>query len=86
MCITRVKLNASINNFKHVNLPPLLQGTWFNISRLPQRLLKSFKDAAISLRHLGKSIADGNLYLGPLRIILRTLASGMTFRLAQNER
>ena len=46
-----------------------------------QRLLKSFKEAAISQRQLGKSILEGNLYLGPLEIILRTLASGMTFRL-----
>ena len=53
-------------------------------SRLHQRLLKSFKEAAISLRHLGKSILEGNLYLGPLEIILRTLASGMTFRLPVN--
>ena len=50
-------------------------------SRLHQRLLKSFKEAAISLRHLGKSILEGNLYLGPLEIILRTLAPGMTYRL-----
>ena len=50
-------------------------------SRLHQRLLKSFKEAAISLRHLGRSILEGNLYLGPLEMILRTLASGMTFRL-----
>ena len=50
-------------------------------SRLHQRLLKSFKEAAISLRHFGKSILEGNLYLGPLEIISRTLASGMTFRL-----
>ena len=34
----------------------------------------------MSLRHLEKSILEGNLYLGPLEIILRTLASGMTFR------
>ena len=45
-------------------------------SRLHQRLLKSFKEAAISLRHLEKSILEGNLYLGPLEMILRTLASG----------
>ena len=32
-------------------------------SRLHQRLLKSFKEAAISLRHLEKSILEGNLYL-----------------------
>ena len=44
-------------------------------------ITKSFKEAAISLRHLEKSILEGNLYLGPLEIILRTLASGMTFRL-----
>ena len=37
-------------------------------SRLHQRLLKSFKEAAVSLRHLGKSILDGNLYLEPLEI------------------
>ena len=50
-------------------------------SCLHQRLLKTFKEAAISLRHLGKSKREGNLYLGTLEIILRTLASGMTFRL-----
>ena len=44
--------------------------------RLHQRLLKSFNEAAISLRHLGKSILEGN----PLEIIFRTLESGMTFR------
>ena len=48
---------------------------------LHQRLLKSFKEAVISLRHLEKSILEGNLYLGPLEMILRTLASGMTLRL-----
>ena len=50
-------------------------------SCMHQRLLKSFKEAAISLRHLEKSILEANLYLGPLEMILRTLASGMTFRL-----
>ena len=49
-------------------------------SRLHQRLIKSFKEVAVSLRHLGISILEGNLYLGHLEIILRTLASGMTFR------
>ena len=58
-------------NGKMLNLMPCLE--------LHQRLLKSFKEAAISLRHLEKSILEGNLYLGPLEIILRTLASGMTF-------
>ena len=70
MCITRIKWNTSINNFKNVNLP-ILQGIRFNI----------FPFATISLRHLEKSILVGNLYLGPLEMILRTLASGMTFRL-----
>ena len=50
-------------------------------SSLHQRLLKSFKEATISLRHLGKSILEGSLYVGLLEIILRTLASGMIFRL-----
>ena len=48
-------------------------------SCLHQRLLKSLNDAAISQRHLGKSILEGNLFLGRLEIILRTIASGMTF-------
>ena len=47
-------------------------------SRLHQQLLKSFKEAAASLRHLEKSILEGNL---PLEIILRTLSLGMTLRL-----
>ena len=38
-------------------------------SRLHQRLLKSFKEAAISLRHLEKSILEGNLYTGSLGIV-----------------
>ena len=50
-------------------------------SHLHQRLQKSFKEAAITLQHFGKSILEGNLYLGPLEIILQTLASGMTYRL-----
>ena len=50
-------------------------------SRLHEGLLKSFKESAISLRHLEKSILEGNLYLGPLEMILGTLASGMTLRL-----
>ena len=50
-------------------------------SRLHQRLLKSFEEIAIYLRHLEKSVLEGNLCLGPLEIILRTQASGMTFRL-----
>ena len=39
-------------------------------SRLHLPLLKSFKEAAISLRHLEKSILEGNLYLGPLEMIM----------------
>ena len=57
------------------------KGSGSTFSRLHQRLLKSFKEAAISLRHLEKSILEGNLYFGPLEMILRILASGMTFRL-----
>ena len=44
-------------------------------SRFHQRLLKSCKEAATSLRYLGKSILEGNLYLGHLELILRTIAS-----------
>ena len=65
----------SVNNFKNVDLS-FLQGIKFNIFSLHQRLLKSFTEAAISLRYLGKSIFKGNLYLGPIQITLRTLASG----------
>ena len=36
------------------------------IVRLHQRLLKSFNEAAISLRHKGKSILEEDLYLRPL--------------------
>ena len=50
-------------------------------SCLHQRLLNPLKEAAISLRHLGKLILEGNLYLGPLEIIMRTLAFGMTLKL-----
>ena len=47
-------------------------------SHLHQRLLKSFNEAVVSLRHFGKSILKGNLlYLGPIEIILRALASGI---------
>ena len=80
MCITKVKRNTSINNFKNVNLP-FLQDIRFNIFPFAPTIIKSLKEAAISLRHLGKSILEGNIYLGPLEKILRTLTSGMTFRL-----
>ena len=66
----------SINNFKNVNLP-FLQGIRVNIFSFTPTIT----EAAISLRHLGKSILEGNLYLGPLEIILRALVSDMTFRL-----
>ena len=74
MCITRVSIILKMlifHSFKELGL---------TFSRLHQRLLKSFKEAAILLRHLGKPILEGNLYLGPLEIISRTLASVMTFR------
>ena len=53
MSIRRVKGNMSINNFKNVNLS-FLQGIRVNI-------FKFFNEAAISLRHLGKSILEDNL-------------------------
>ena len=40
-------------------------------SRLHQRLLKSFNETALALRYLGKSVFEGNLYLGPLEIKLQ---------------
>ena len=52
-----------------------LKASGSTFSRLHQRLLKSFKEAVISQGHLEKSIIEGNLYLGPLEMILRTLAS-----------
>ena len=54
-------MKTSINNLKNGNLP-----SCSIFSHLHQRLLKSFNEAAISLRHLGKSILEGNLYLGTL--------------------
>ena len=60
---------------------PFLQGIRFNIFPFAPTIKKSFKEAAISLRHLGKSILEGNQYLGPSEIILRTQVSEMTFRL-----
>ena len=42
-----------------------IEASGSRFSRLFQRLLKPFKEAAISLRHLWKSILEGNLYLGP---------------------
>ena len=50
-------------------------------SHLHKRLLKSLKEATISLRHVEKSIFEGNLYFGLSEIILLILASGMTVRL-----
>ena len=44
-------------------------------SRLHQRLLKSFNEAVISLRNLGKSILEVNHYLGILENFLQTPAS-----------
>ena len=64
MYYKRVPLILKIFIFHSFNV----SGSTF--SRLHQRLLKSFKEAALSLRHLGKSILEGNQYLGPLEIIL----------------
>ena len=54
-------------------------------SWLCQRLLKSFNEAAISLPHLGKSILEGNLYLGPLEIILPKVSNGAKIRNRYNQ-
>ena len=66
--------------FKNVNFP-FLQDIRFYIFSFTRTIAEVIKEAAISLRHLGKSILEGNLYLGPLEILLRTLEAGMTFRL-----
>ena len=60
---------------------PSFKASGLTFSRLHQRLWKSFNEAAIFLRHLGQSIAEGNLYLGPIEIIIQTLESEMSFRL-----
>ena len=57
---------TSINNFKSVDFP-FLQDIRFNIFSFTPTI--TFKEAAISLQHLGKSISEGNLCLGPLEII-----------------
>ena len=80
MCITRVKWNT-VSIILKMLIFHSFKASGSTFSRLHQRLLKSFKERAISLRHLGKSILEWNLYLGPLEITLRTLASGITFRL-----
>ena len=78
-CMTTMLID---NHPLTLNLPFLqVKASGSTFSRLHQRLRKSFKEAAISVRHLGTSILEGNLYLGSLEIILRILESGMTFRL-----
>ena len=44
-------------------------------------LFQFFGAVFASKGYILKNILEGNLYLGPLEIILQTLASGMTFRL-----
>ena len=56
-----INIIQSSNNY---NIASSFQGSTF--SHLHQRLLKSFKEAAISLPHVGTSILEGNLYFGPL--------------------
>ena len=73
------KMNTSIIILKML-IFHIFKASGSTFSRLHQRLPKSFKEAAISL-HLEKSILEVNLYLGPLEMIVRTLASGMTFGL-----
>ena len=47
------------------------QGIRLNIFPFAPIITKIFKEAVISLRHL--SILEGDLYLGPLEIILRII-------------
>ena len=80
------KINTSINTFKML-IFYFFKASGSTFFHLHQRLLMSFmsfKEAAFSLRHLGKSVfhVEGNLDLGALEIILRTLASEMTFRVS----
>ena len=51
--------------YKNDNLP-FLQGIRLNIFSFTPTIT----EAEFSLHHLGKSILEGNLYLGPLEIIL----------------
>ena len=62
MCIKRVKRNTSINNLKKKLIFHFFKASGSTFFRLHQQLLRSFKEAAISVRHLRKSILDVNLY------------------------
>ena len=66
-----IKINLKIFSFQ------LFQALDSTCSRLHQRLQNFCKAPAISSPHDLKSIGTGNLYLGPLHIIDRTLESAM---------
>ena len=58
----------------------IFQALYSTCSCLHHRLQNSCTEPAISLRHLLKSISEGNLYLGPLHIIDRILESVIFFK------
>ena len=70
MCITRVN-EIRVSIILKMLIFHSFKASGSTCSRLHQRLLKLFKEAAISLRHLRKSILEGNLYLGPFEKLLR---------------
>ena len=65
MCFTKNEIQVSIIVKMSIFYSFKASGSTF--SCLHKRLLKSFKEAAISLRHLGKSILEGNLYICTFR-------------------
>ena len=73
MCITTVN-EIRVSIILKMLIFHSFKASGSTLTHLHQRLLKPFKEAAISLRHLEKSILEGNLYLGPLEMILLTLA------------
>ena len=81
-CVLREKNEMRVSIILKMLIFLSFKASGSTFSRSHQQLLKSFKEAAISLHYLGKSILERNLYLGPLEIILRALASGMTCRLS----
>ena len=61
MCITRVN-EIRVSIILKMLIFHSIKESGSTFSHLHQRLLKSCKEAAISLRHLGKSMLEGNLY------------------------
>ena len=74
------KMKYEYQYFKNVNLP-FLQGIRLNIFPFAPTFTKVIQRSSDLSATFREIILEGNLYLGPLEIILRTLASGMTYRL-----